>query len=517
MGFLDLFRGGPLPRLPWVPAKPGRTALPPVRLPRDERPHDRTVEWWHYMGYVRPLQGAKKGQTTEEGDDRTSFVVTILKGQMQGLSCLVGVVILIDHAKKTHSVSTKIAPLDAAYFEPEDGRALCFHFGPRAPARRGPPEAFSVRGGMGKYTLDIDTDQQFALELSQDGPAVFLDQDGVFHYRALAPHERNALSQLEDLVQRGLGLLNEFLEEVERTGKVQDNPLRRQATEDLFKEANEIIEHYPRVLVENPDLFVTGASALASAAQALADYNKDLANEALRLRVRLERASFLPRDGGSAMNEQMAYYLWPGMVVNGTRGVGVEEKAVAGRAWMEHQWGDLPIGDYRWRYIAVIVEKEHEKPDGSVYQSKFAGQWVFFEFGPRRGGKGIRHAYHVDPEGHVRTLHGVVKFDGDSPTKDGFPLIETVELMELGSKVKIKNEGASPAAPSDAPRSIRRYKFHFKPIRNDQVCRTNLPESLMPVFWEGACEVAIEDLSSFSGDREEGTNAWAIMELAGYP
>lgn len=517
MGLLDLFRGGPLPRLPWVPAKPGRISLPAVRLPRDERPHDRSVEWWHFMGYVAPEKKGSTAKTVEYDETkRTSFVLTILKGQVQGLSCLVGVAILIDHAKKTYSLSKEIAPLDSGYFEPEDGKAICFHFGPRGPARRGPPEAFSVRGGMGKYTLDIDTDQQLALELSQEAPAVFLEKDGVFHYRALAPHERNALRELKEKLEYGIALLYKF--DNEPPASPEEDSKRKRDMQSILDRAHEILELYPRVLFEEPELFATGANVLVSAYHALEketdEVSLKLKKSMLTVRLKLERAALAPREVTNSLNEELAYYLWPGMLAMGTQGVGVDETRVGGRAWMEHQWGDLAIGDYRWRYLAIIVEENCDEAC-PIAASKFAGQWLFFEFGPRRGMKPVRHAYHVDTKGQVQMLHGVIRFEDSEPTKDGFPLVKAIELIELRFERAADELGPSPVQES-LPSKAFHAKFHITPVRNDQVCRTNLPEGLLPVFWEGACEVKIEDMSA-KDRREDIVDAWAVMEIAGYP
>ena len=51
--------------------------------------------------------------------------------------------------------------------------------------------------------------------------------------------------------------------------------------------------------------------------------------------------------------DQMAYYAWPNMTVTGVRGVGSKQMPLQGRAWMEHQWGDMALGDYRWKYLAI--------------------------------------------------------------------------------------------------------------------------------------------------------------------
>ncbi len=56
----------PVPRVP----DPSARTLPPVRLPRDEGPHDALAEWWYYTGHLYaprdafPVTGAREAQAT---------------------------------------------------------------------------------------------------------------------------------------------------------------------------------------------------------------------------------------------------------------------------------------------------------------------------------------------------------------------------------------------------------------------------------------------------------------------
>lgn len=368
-------------QLPWMPPDEQRMPLDPVRLPRDERPHRTQVEWWHFMGYVEPRPAVPRGKKEDDQERearrrrRTTFVMSVLKGQIQQISQLASIVILFDHERKTYSTSAKFGTMQSSYFELQDGRAFRFHFGPSGPAREGPPEAWSVAGGMGMYTMAIDTVQQLALELHQRAPAVFPGPGGIFHYG----------------------------------GPEEDQPPR-----------------------------------------------------------------------------EMAYYLWPLLQVDGIRGIGADERAVQGEAWMEHQWGDVPLGQYRWRYLAVVIE-----------EGDFKGRWLFFST-QARSGRGFTRAgdhrkhwtgFWITPDGR----HRAVSADEPAPAAmyDVYPLV---------THLRVRLESEAPA-----------FGLRIEPLHRHQECRTNLPAGLLPAFWEGACDVHL----STPGMKEQRVG-WAIMELAGF-
>ena len=150
----------------WVSSSPRPPSLEPVRLPRDERPHERAVEWWHFMGRLWAPEDLKHTNDRIDRGKGMTFIATTLKGRFQGITKLAGVVILIDHEREHYATSAKVSSLGASYLEPDDGRSFLFHFGPRGPSRKGPPEAWSISGGMGLYRLDLDVGEQLSLSLS---------------------------------------------------------------------------------------------------------------------------------------------------------------------------------------------------------------------------------------------------------------------------------------------------------------------------------------------------------------
>ena len=84
--------------LRWLPSTPGPAPLDGVRLPFDEQPHARAIEWWHFMGYVDKHPDPTVKST--EPQKRLSFVVSVLKARVRGFSELLGLAILIDHEEK---------------------------------------------------------------------------------------------------------------------------------------------------------------------------------------------------------------------------------------------------------------------------------------------------------------------------------------------------------------------------------------------------------------------------------
>jgi hypothetical protein len=392
--------------IPWMPSTPQVERLEAVRLPRDERPHHSKMEWWHFMGYVEPRPTAaetddkiKNDETEEQRTKRkkalrekreakrTTFVMSILRGQIQQMSHLGSIVILMDHERKAYTTSVKLGAMQSSYFELQDGRAFRFHFGPQGPSRLGPPEAWSATGGMGIYTLAIDTAKQLALELEQSTPAVFPGPKGIYNY------------------------------------------------DDQRK---------------------------------------------------------------------MAYYLWPSLEVEGVQGVGADEQAVTGQAWMEHQWGDVPIGDYRWRYLAVIIE-----------EGDYVGRWLFFMTETRGGNKnkndsdtgGPWQAFWIKPNGSVERVEAHEAKDS-STLHDVYPLI---------SKLRVSGEKVDSMAPVPTPTtsqqlsSDKEFTLLVEPVHLHQECNPKLPGGLIPAFWEGACDVYVVE----EGKPKEKVG-WAVMELAGY-
>jgi predicted secreted hydrolase len=383
MSFLKRLLGSDAsPSLPWMPSASRPESLGPVRLPFDEAPHDRAMEWWHFMGYVEP-------QVPDGWAYRLSFVVSVLKAEVRGLANLVGLAILIDHRREAYTVGAKLSPMGAAHYEPSDGRRFRFHFGPQGPSRPGPPEAWEVAGGMGSYTLNIDTSEQLTLSLRQPGPAVLLGTgdrlDGIVTY---------------------------------------------------------------------------------------------------------------------AQRDQMAYYAWPSLEVSGVRGTGADQMLVQGRARMEHQWGDVRVGDYRWKYLAVDV----------AYTGRGGReQFLFFRAEHLKGGAPVVYGIRIEADGHysVLDLHHGLGPDHTSPAwNDVYPLSTRIRASS-----RVPYAGTRLAGGPQAEVTLT-----VEPLFRDQECRTGIPEAFFPRFWEGACKVSgTVTVSGEDAARVVDEHAsWAITELAGY-
>src|SRR5262245_10738303 len=104
MGLRDLLSGsmgsGFKRALPWMPPAGQPRLIQPIRLPRDERPHDAAIEWWHFMGYLRHGAPEERGPSDHHKPELT-FVVSTMKAQVQGITKLAGIVMLFDHKEKT--------------------------------------------------------------------------------------------------------------------------------------------------------------------------------------------------------------------------------------------------------------------------------------------------------------------------------------------------------------------------------------------------------------------------------
>ena len=360
--------------------------LPPVQLPRDERPHQRGIEWWHFMGHFRKLHSAVRvpacgpdhptapsSEAAPVGETYT-FVLTVLKARVQGFSKLASFAILVDHARETHTVSTQVGALGTVCFEPEDGSALNFHFGPRGPSRPGPPEAWSVRGGMGFYQVDIDTSLQLSMSLAQRNAAVLVgwDQTGSEHTKV--------------------------------------DGIMRYADDD-----------------------------------------------------------------------EMGYYAFPALSLDGVMGTGRDERPIVGRAWMEHQWGDFPLGDYKWKYLAINMRRENVGTNE---------QLLLFRAVKGNSKNEIGHGLWIHANGESSPVEVNSRTVADTRDRfNGYPLETIINIPKQSISLTIK------------------------PLFRDQECRTELPRSLFPTFWEGACCVN----GNIGGDKVDSAYSWAVTELAGYP
>lgn len=345
--------------LPWMPPEERQRPLDPVVLPQDERPHDRLVEWWHFIGRL-----VVQGTEGEQGRPY-SFIVSVLKGRVLGLDQIGGIVVLVDEEDKSRVVSSRAMAAGSATFDPNDGRHFFFQFGAGA-ARPGPPNGWRVAGGMGAYALDIDTQRQLSLRLTQRSPAVLLGDDGRERY---------------------------------------------------------------------------------------------------------------------AGDEELGYCVWPRLDVRGTINTGLAKHPVTGKAWMEHQWGDVRVGNYHWKFIALMHGEN---------------RYSFFQVGsgsPVPKENDIRHAqikgYRLDASGEAVPLENVELTTTDGAFHRGYPLSTTVKFDD-------------PAATKAGPATPR--WFRIKPLFDDQFLDGAISPAFFPEFWEGACEVEAHD----------GAASWAMTELAGF-
>src|SRR5262249_52844287 len=101
-GLLNMVQGAGL-KPAWLPSSPRPVPLDPVRLPRDEQPHERAVEWWHFMGRVYEPEQVDQATNRALCQQGLTFVVTTLKGRFKGITKLAGIVILIDHENELYS------------------------------------------------------------------------------------------------------------------------------------------------------------------------------------------------------------------------------------------------------------------------------------------------------------------------------------------------------------------------------------------------------------------------------
>jgi hypothetical protein len=114
----------------------------------------------------------------------------------------------------------------------------------------------------------------------------------------------------------------------------------------------------------------------------------------------------------------------------------------------------------------------------------------------------VQHAVWVAPGGDYAVLRrrDIQITDVREEDFDGFPVV-----------TRISCDGGAHAGVAGTVR-IPKLRLAIEPIFRDQECRTELPASIFPVFWEGACSVTQEH----GCDARVSAGSWAITELAGY-
>jgi predicted secreted hydrolase len=195
-------------------------------------------------------------------------------------------------------------------------------------------------------------------------------------------------------------------------------------------------------------------------------------------------------------SDAMAYYVWPDIEVTGIRGVGTKQIQLRGQAWMDHQWGDMRVGDYRWKYLAIVLFVDN----GGVPTR--AGQLLLFR--TDKNGPCKSYGVWIETDGHYSIVEEVA-IDHGRNAYAGYPLETSVELNGIRS--------ASTTHPNNAslPSSVK-ATLTVKPIFTEQECTTQLSATFFPRFWEGACTVD----GTFNGDNVNSDHSWAITEIAGY-
>jgi predicted secreted hydrolase len=191
--------------------------------------------------------------------------------------------------------------------------------------------------------------------------------------------------------------------------------------------------------------------------------------------------------------DQMAYYAWPNMdVISGSRGTGAERTVLEGRGWMEHQWGDMPLGDYRWRYVAVDVVLDDKSR---------IGQLLLFR--AEKSASTVRYAVWVSPSGRCSVLDhpDLAVKDLNCGTWRGVCPIGTQITFRVAA-----DDGADISGTLDVT-----------PVFREQECTTELSPAFFPRFWEGACTVRGSVETGGKKIAVDAKQSWAITELAGYP
>tara|TARA_B100001123_G_scaffold149399_1_gene172951 strand:- start:26 stop:847 length:822 start_codon:yes stop_codon:yes gene_type:complete len=108
----------------------------------------------------------------------------------------------------------------------------------------------------------------------------------------------------------------------------------------------------------------------------MGSYELEVPNAA-RLSMRRDSNPVLLGDQGwvtYAEGVRMAYVMWPRLSIRGV----VNGREVSGHGWLEHQWGDVAIGDLTWRYLFAQVGEQQviawvAKHRGAPEPVQFAG------------------------------------------------------------------------------------------------------------------------------------------------
>jgi predicted secreted hydrolase len=157
---------------------------------------------------------------------------------------------------------------------------------------------------------------------------------------------------------------------------------------------------------------------------------------------------------------ELAYYAHPELALLGE----LEGRPVAGRGWMEHQWGSARVRDFRWKYLAIQLDRGE--------------QLIAFE--AERGGSTMRYAARIGASGHATELDQVELIGRGSSSFRGWLLSTTLKAPGI--------------------------ELEIDPIFEEQRVRTALTPWLLPEFFEGASAVS----GTIDGQRVSG---FAMTEL----
>lgn len=195
------------------------------------------------------------------------------------------------------------------------------------------------------------------------------------------------------------------------------------------------------------------------------------------LKLDATKPAFLQGDQGIVEfgGIELAYYTRPRFNVEGDfKFDGVYYQVEEGTAWMDHQWGDVRLGDRKWKFFGIHLDDGRDvclidvvKSDGTPLN---------------------RYATLVEADGAVQALDPdlvEISPQGDTWATWGYPLDHLLKFPEVGLVLRVI------AAFEDQRRVV-----------TDSV--VTIPEL---TFWEGACIVR-----DAAGDRIGS----AYLELGGY-
>lgn len=153
-----------------VPRATRRASMRPVVLPADERPHpDRAMEWWYFVGHLKPA-----GRPEHPGFT-VGFIVLRAWVVLEGA---IGLVLFVDHENGVRPLRQAQQLLHRT-FAPHGENGFRFEFG-RLDASR----SWSIEASEDlHYSLRLREEGQYLIDLDlRSGPAYRLGVEGIVDY-----------------------------------------------------------------------------------------------------------------------------------------------------------------------------------------------------------------------------------------------------------------------------------------------------------------------------------------------